>query len=189
MEGVREKVTYSPAGQQDVSSILAIIKGNLKESLTSREVQKGFLHYEPTVQELLSLINGLGVVVAKKDGDIVGYLILMSHDDAKNSEFFRPFISSLSKLKYKGRHITEYNFCLYAQVATSVNHRSLKTFRGLYRYADAMLNSRYDVAVGEIDSNNLRSIGMHTKVLHLIDIGTYNTEHNTWHVLLKDYEE
>jgi hypothetical protein len=161
-----EEVIIDYASKNDVLSVKRLLVENLKENLTDENKRdNGFLAYNPNEKVLIQLVNNKEIIIAKEDNHVIGYLVSMNKDFAYKDNFFENFVNHAEKVKYNGRFLKDVNYVIFAQVCIAINYRSKGILRRLYDFAKAEFSKKgFEVAIGEIDSMNFKSMMSHKKI-------------------------
>jgi hypothetical protein len=139
---------------------------------------------------LREIIDELGIVIEKEGETLKGYLMVMTPERAAKTELFPELLNALEDITYDGKKLSEYNFCVLAQIATDEKFRAGNVFKKLHAFTHSWLSQLYEIGVGEIDDRNQRSLAVHTKVAKMTDAGTYTShDEKKWHVVLFDYRK
>jgi predicted GNAT superfamily acetyltransferase len=170
----------------DVPIILNLLRENLGQYLPEDSKKKeGFLSFNPTEAELAEIINDTGVVINMKGNELKGYFITLSKDLARKSSFWNEMLDNAESMDYEGKKIGDYNYALIGQICVAKAFRGGMTFNRLYYTTSSMLKEKgYEVAIGEIASDNAKSLAVHS---FLTEIGTYESNSGIkWHVMILD---
>ncbi len=168
--------TVGLASKNDVPLIHELVNKYLEENPENKK-EDGFLAYNPTEEELYKIVSELGVVVDKKGKEIKGYLMMLTPELAQKTEFFGELLGKLDDFLYKNKKLSQYNFCILAQIAISKEHRNSGTFKNLHSFTNFIVRQKgYEIGIGEIDDRNRRSLLVHTKLAGMKDVGVYKAK-------------
>jgi len=189
----KNKETIGLGAEADIPSIIKLQQANLSENLTEKEKQKeGFVSLTTTEQDLEKIIiddNGI-IIVDKENNHIGGYLFSITLDYAKNLNFFDPLIENIKNIKYKGKNLNEYKYCILAQTAIEKELRGKGILEKLYtKLKSELINKGYELAISEIAESNEKSLGVHINKIGLKKLGVYNFDNKNWVVVALDLKE
>lgn len=155
---------YSLATYKDLSGIVQLQQSNLKGALDTLEWnQEGFV----TVQHDVELLDKMNTphphTVAKVNGEVVGYCLVMLPSMKLEIPILFPLFEKLKQLEYQGKKLSLSNYFVMGQVCIAKAYRGKGVFKGMYDYMQAALSSSFDYVVTEISLNNPRSRKAHFK--------------------------
>lgn len=152
------------AGEADVESVLQLQKENLGRVLSEEErEQQGFVTFETSPETLQDIVRCEGVVVAKINSRVVGYIIPVTPERASTMAFFESYLRLLETLRYHNKPVTEYRYCILAQDCVAKEHRGGGILEKLYEQLRAHSQGKYDILLSGIDPENQRSLAAHTR--------------------------
>ncbi|MBI5134764.1 hypothetical protein HZA86_00810 [Candidatus Uhrbacteria bacterium] len=176
----------------DLDAIKELMQKNLKEHLTTEEQEtQGFLSVDyprEMLEEIVSNPNE-GITIAKENGQLVGYLMPITVEHAKQIPILDPFVARLRDLKYAGKPLNDFRYCILGQVCVEKDHRgSGKGILGkLYAGMKERLSNQYDLGVSEIGADNARSLSAHLKKIGLTVVEEYSAEGKDWNLVIYDF--
>jgi hypothetical protein len=188
----QNKEIVSLAKEVDIPNIIKLQQANLSENLTEEERRKeGFVSLVTTENDLKNIIKGDGVIVVdKKDNNLKGYLFSITLGYAKNLSFLDPLIENINDMKYKGKNINEYKYCILAQTAIEKASRGHGVLESLYiKLKEELKNRGYELGVSEIAEDNEKSLGVHINKIGLKKLGIYNFNNKNRVVVALDLKE
>lgn len=187
MEIKKESTTL--ATQSDVLGIIALQQANLGKNLSEAEkLKSGYVSLETTTEDLGKIIEKDGVVVVyKQDGQLGGYLFSITQEYAKTLKFLEPFLENLKKMEFKGKNLSEYKYCILAQIAVKEDLRGSGVSKKLYQKLKEELKKQgYELGVSEIAADNKTSLNVHLQKLGLEKLGSYDSNGRSWVVVVLD---
>jgi len=151
--------------RQDLEGILTLQRANLAAELSVEEIQsQGFV----TVVHSYEMINKLNSVephVIAKDGDrVVGYTLAMTREAKDDIPVLVPMFELFENINYQGRKLADYNYIVVGQVCVHKEYRSMHVLDNCYAEYRQQYSARYEMAVTDIVSSNLRSINAHKRI-------------------------
>jgi hypothetical protein len=109
----------------DLNDVIKLQYENLGKNLSEEEKRKwGFVSLGTSPEILKEIIEKEGLFVAKEGNKLIGYLIVMEVETAKNVPFFGPLINYIQNIKIINKYLSDYKYCIIAQICIS------KEFRG-----------------------------------------------------------
>ncbi|MBC5992063.1 GNAT family N-acetyltransferase [Pontibacter cellulosilyticus] len=149
----------------DLQQILVLQSLNCEDSLTPDEVaDQGFL----TARHTLSLLEEMGQkykhVVAKKDGQVIGYALVMLKEFSDKLPVLTPLINVVEELSYEAVPLNTATYFIMGQICVAKEHRGQKVFEGLYRHLQQQMQPHFDYVVTGVAQRNTRSVRAHYNV-------------------------
>lgn len=175
-------------GAGDIQQILDLQALNLPVNLTTEELLKeGFVTLRHDF-ELLSEMNKANPhVVAKQNGRVVGYALMMSIDFERKLAVLAPMFALLKNLKYLGRKLTDYKYYVMGQICVEQQYRGFGLFEKLYAEHKRLYSDQYDLCITEIAVRNTRSMRAHEKV-GFKTIHSFRDETDSWNIVAWDWK-
>jgi len=167
----RFNVEIGTASTDDAQAVFALQERNLGRNLSEVEQQQyGFVSLETPPELLKEVIQENGITVARSLGKIVGYVIPLTVEEAKQLPLLNPFLSRFKKITYGGKPLNEYTFCVIGQICVDRNFRRRGVSEKLYAAFGTRLSAKYELAVTELAERNVASSRTHEKSnLHVVD--------------------
>jgi hypothetical protein len=179
-----EFVTVSTA--HEVDEILELQAANLASALTPDTIaSQGFVtvRHDPSV--LLRMNQVAPAIIAKANGQVVGYALVMPRDFAADVPILQPLFELLDALSWNGAPLGHSSrWFVMGQICIANGYRGMGIFDGLYRTMALVYGDRFDFTVTEVAARNTRSLRAHARVgfqtLHTYDNATTGEQ---WHVI------
>lgn len=179
-----EFITVSTA--REVDEIHALQAANLVSALTPETIaSQGFVtvRHDPSV--LLRMNQVAPAIIAKADGRVVGYALVMPRDFAAHVPILKPLFELLDTLAWNGAPLADSSrWFVMGQICIANGYRGMGIFDGLYRTMALVYGDRFDLTVTEVSARNTRSLRAHARVgfqtLHTYDNATTGEK---WHVI------
>ena len=173
----------------EVREILELQALNLRSALAPEVMAtQGFLtvRYEPAVLRRMNEIAP--AVIAKADGRVVGYALVLPRECASEVPILRPLFAMLDTLSWHGVPLRRNpRWFVMGQICIAEGYRGRGIFDGLYQSMAASYADRFDFTVTEVASRNTRSLRAHARAgfrtLHVYPDATTGEE---WHVIALD---
>lgn len=176
---LKTKITYHRA--QTIGELEAILKLqilNLPNSLSHTErVSEGFVTVSHSL-EILEQMNSLCPhIIAKYDGDVVGYALCMMESFRNDIPILIPMFKEIDSVIQKGS-----SYMVMGQICIDKSYRGQGIFRGLYNYMTSELRNDFDMIITEVDASNTRSSGAHRSVGFEV-LKTYCANDHEWELI------
>lgn len=184
-------VTISTAYlREDLSSILKLQAENLLIALTDEEKEKeGFLTIVHTLEELSRLNDFEKHVVAKVADNIVAYVLVMTKASRDDLPDLIPMFDIFDQTDYKGKPIASYDYIAVGQVCVDKKFRGQGLFDRNYAFYKETNQGKYELAVTEIATKNIRSLKAHQRV-GFREICRYTASNGVeWAVVVWDWNQ
>ena len=186
-----EKVEILSAKENDIEGILKIQQEHLLKNVsTDTEKKDGFLLFETAAETLKEIIEEEKIIISKVDDDLAGYLILMTPEKLKKSDFYALFLENIKNFKYKDKQLDNYNYIVYAQAAVSKKYQGMGLNRKMQKEAKERFINYYDLGIGEINTKNEASLKVNIDRLGWKPVGIYkDPKGEEWCVTIDDFKE
>ena len=174
--------------KDDLSGILSLQKANLSIALTKEEIKsQGFVTVMHSYDELKKL-NDIEKHILAKDGDkIVAYLLAMTKQSKNEIPVLIPMFEIFDIIFFKGKLISLYNYIVVGQVCVDKQYRAQGIIDNCYAFYKDHFKSKYDFAITEIASTNMRSINAHKRI-GFKEIHRYVSNNTEWSIVLWDWK-
>ncbi len=182
-------IIYTTANSKiDLEGILSLQKINLAASLTKDEIQsEGFVTVDHSYDQLAKLNDQERHVIAKDNEKVIGYLLAMTKQCRSDIPVLIPMFQLFDTVSYNGKKISECNYLVVGQVCVDKAYRGQGVLDHCYGAYRAYYHSKYDFAITEIASTNLRSLKAHKRV-GFKEINTFVSDETKWVVVLWDWQ-
>jgi GNAT superfamily N-acetyltransferase len=159
-------VQYLPVTTDDeLAGILDLQRRNLAPNLTAEEMKsQGFLTVSHTM-DILKKMHAIEPSIIAKDGPtVVAYALAMTPASKADFPILDPLFDLFSKIEYKGKKIADYHYMIAGQTCIDKNYRGKGILPKIYAAFVARFRSKFDFAITEIATKNLRSRHAHEKI-------------------------
>ena len=150
----------------EVHQILALQAANLSAVLTPEVMSaQGFVtvRHDPAV--LLRMNEAAPAAIAKADGRVAGYALVMLREFAVDVPELGPMFEMLDSLSWRGEPLgSNPRWFVMGQICVAEGYRGKGIFDGLYRTLAESYRDRFDFTVTEVSSRNTRSLRAHRRV-------------------------
>lgn len=151
--------------QEELSGILRLKATNLMTILTDVEKEKeGFLTVDYTLENLTRLNDFEKHIIAKVDNKIVAYVLAMTKDAREDIPDLIPMFAVFDQNNFKGKPISAYDYIVVGQVCVDKKFRGQGLFDRNYAFYKETYKGKYELAVTEIATKNMRSLNAHQRV-------------------------
>ncbi|MEK6479460.1 GNAT family N-acetyltransferase [Catalinimonas sp. 4WD22] len=182
-------IAYELSNSEDtLHQILELQFKNLESQISINELKKeGFVTVHHTL-ELLSTIGGnFGHMVAKANGDVVAYALVMLKEFGNSIPVLVPMFEKINTLQFKNKALSNTNYLVMGQVCVDKAFRGKGLFYELYTQMKLHLSHEFDYLITEVATRNPRSIRAHQK-LGFECIYNYQADGEDWDILLWDWK-
>ncbi|MDD9941313.1 MAG: GNAT family N-acetyltransferase [Myxococcales bacterium] len=162
---MREIVVSGAEDERDLQGILALQSQNLEAALTPVEVASdGFVTVQHDLALLLEMNQQGPHVIAKHEGRVVGYALVMARTFDDRIAVLKPMIAELARASYHGAEVNRLRHFIMGQICVGKAFRGQGLFANLYHHMRQCHSSRYELVVTEVSARNHRSLRAHQKV-------------------------
>ena len=157
------------------------------DSISEEDKKDGFVTTPFTHDQLQALIEQeQGLFIAKKDVEIVAYVMAASWQFWSAWPMFAYMIEHLGELKYLGQRLSVENSYQYGPVCIDKSVRGSGVLEQIFEFAREEMAKRYPILVTFINKINPRSYAAHTKKLGLEVIQEFEYNNNNYYELVYD---
>jgi hypothetical protein len=159
-------IEYTTAkDDDDLRGIIDLQRRNLPVNLSSEEMKsQGFV----TVVHDLSVLQKMHAiepsVVARDNGRVIAYLLAMTVQSRMDVPVLVPMFELFDSLAFRGKPLSAQNYIVVGQVCVDKVYRGQGILDTCYEHYHRCFSNKYDFAITEIASSNLRSLGAHRRV-------------------------
>lgn len=182
-------ITYVPASTDtELLGILKLQQANLPTALTAEETQsQGFVTVQHTLADLRKLNDIEPHLIAKDGSTVVAHLLAMTQQSKLDIPVLVPMFELFDKISYKNRRISDYNYLVVGQACVDKKYRGQGIFDASYLAYRKQFMPKYDFAITEIATTNVRSLRAHKRV-GFQEIHTYTAPDQVeWRIVLWDW--
>jgi len=159
-------------GDGELEQILELQRRNLAFS------KDGFVTVRHTFDILRTFHEAMPSVVARHDGNVIGYALAMPRDACELVPILEPMFIRLHSLAI----LAAQRWYVMGQICIDQNWRGCGLFDGLYSAHRNHFSSRFDWLVTEIAMRNPRSQRAHARV-GFVEIDHYRDEKDEWSIV------
>lgn len=176
--------------EQDLHGIIALQQANLADRLSVKEIkEQGFVTVRHGLSDLQKMDAIEKSILAKDDDQVIGYLLAMTERSKDDIPILIPMFELFKKINFNGKPVSEYNYMVVGQVCISKQYRGKGILDDCYKFYKEHFKNKYDLAITEIATTNLRSIRAHERT-GFREIHRYTDPGNTeWSVVAWDWKK
>jgi GNAT superfamily N-acetyltransferase len=159
-------INYATANtNEDLIGILDLQKTNLRNVLTKQEMEsQGFLTVIHHFNDLRKLNDIENHVVAKEGEKVIAYLLAMTKESKFEIPALIPMFETFDQTYFNGKYISDYNYIIVGQVCVDKQYRGQGIIDKCYDQYKNQFGGKYDFAITEIASTNIRSLTAHKRI-------------------------
>ena len=148
----------------DYGGLLKIQRENMAGSVPAGERSGGFLSSEFTVEQLRTLHESAGIVVATVGGSLAAFFCLSTLEANQDAPIVMAMRESMRSVLLDQRSMDSYSFVVAGPICIDRQYRGTGLFERLYEFAAHHFAGRFELAVAFIAEENQRSLKAHGKV-------------------------
>lgn len=168
---------------EDLQQILNLQQANLSKNLSNQEAEKeGFVTIEHNFNQLKKLNDAEPHIIAKNNNKVIAYLLTMTKQARLDVPVVVPMFNLFDELIFNNKPIASNNYMVVGQVCVDKNFRKLGIVDNCYQSYKKQFENKYDFAVTEIASTNIRSINAHKRI-GFIEIKRYQSDNVEWSIV------
>jgi len=171
------------AAPYDHDGILDLQSRCLLANLSPEESKEGFLSAEFSLAQIAAMASDLGVVVAREEGRVVGYMCASRMDFTDPPPIVDAMLRSLEGKALEGRVLTGASTFIYGPVCIDRGFRAKGLLRRMFSALKAKLRGRFEFGVAFVAADNLRSLRAHVDGLGMADKGLFQHGGHKYHAL------
>ncbi|GAA4208562.1 hypothetical protein GCM10022289_32620 [Pedobacter jeongneungensis] len=174
---------------KELKGILELQKQNLKQDLTPQQIkEQGFVTVSHSLDDLEKMHLHEPNIIAK-DGDVVAAYVLGMTVQSKNDiPRLVEMYESFDHIIYREKPVSDYSYIVVGQVCVGKDYRGKGLFDQCYDAYKDYFKGKYDFAITEIASINLRSMHAHKRIgFEVIHTYTDNTDVE-WNVVVWNWK-
>ncbi len=170
----------------ELEGILTLQRSNLAPQLTREEISsQGFVTVHHSFSDLKKLNDIEPHVIGKERDHVIAYLLAMTKASANDIPVLVPMFEQFNNLSFAGKLVSTYNYIVVGQVCVDKNYRGMHIIDDCYAFYRTHFENKYDFAITEIATSNVRSLKAHLRVgffeLHRFNDGV------EWSIVLWDW--
>jgi hypothetical protein len=161
-----DRITCVPVTrEEELQGILSLQQRNLAMHLTPEEIRsQGFVTVIHTLDDLTGMNLIEPSVIAKSGHQVIGYVLAMTSKSIQDILILEPMFALFEKIMFNGQPIASYAYMVVGQVCIEKDFRGMGVLEAMYKTYRSCFQDRYDFAITEIATNNIRSIRAHQRI-------------------------
>lgn len=163
---MKKTIQYTTAHTfDDLTQILSLQNENLPQNISPEELEnEGFVTVQHDLDLLSKIAGSYTHAVAKFDGKVIGYALVMERACSKDIPVLIPMFEQIDKIIYNGKPLSDTRFFVMGQVCIKKGFRGQGVFKGLYEQLRQNMKSDFDYIITDISIHNKRSLRAHEKI-------------------------
>ena len=159
------ELKYTKAKDANLQGILFLQQANLKQHLSPEEVaSQGFVTVVHDM-DLMKRLNDREQHIIARDGErVVGYTLAMTRDAREDIPVLLSLFNQLETIPFGNQMLSEYRYIIVGQVCVDKAYRGQHVLDRCYAAYRETYAGKYDMAVTDIVSTNLRSRKAHQRI-------------------------
>jgi GNAT superfamily N-acetyltransferase len=151
--------------EEELQGISQLLQDNLGSNLSAEEKSKeGFLTVVYTLDDLKRMHATEPGIIAKDQDKVIAYVLAMTVSFKTGFPILEPLFELFGKIEYKGKMISDYNYMVVGQTCIDKKYRGKGVLQKMYAAFVNRFRLKYDFAITEIATKNLRSRHAHEKI-------------------------
>lgn len=171
----------------DLERIIALQAANHASALPSEQgAADGFVTMRYTAAQLRAMCGAYRHVVAKSDGVVVGYALVMLKECRATFPFLDAMFRDAEAGFLDGHALLGKPYFVMGQVCIDKTFRGKGIFRALYRALREQMRAQFDLVVTEVSTRNARSMAAH-RGIGFRSVKDVEDEASEWRVIAWDW--
>src|SRR5688572_31303460 len=125
---------------------------------------QGFVTVEHTLDNLQKMNEIEPHIIAKIDRQVIAYLLAMTPAFQDSLPVLKPMFQVFESLRYKGKAVAACRYIVVGQVCVDKVYRGQGILANCYQAYKNIFQPKYDFAITEIATRNIRSINAHKRI-------------------------
>jgi len=172
---------------EDIDDVLKLHYKYQVDSIKEEDKKDGFVTTPFTKVQLTKLIQEeQGLFIARKDDEVVAYVMAASWKFWSAWPMFAHMIKDLPNLKYLGQTLSVDNSYQYGPICIDKSVRGTTILKEIFDFARVEMAKCYPILVTFINKINPRSYAAHTRKLGLEVIQEFEYNNNHYYELVYD---
>jgi GNAT superfamily N-acetyltransferase len=103
-------------------------------------------------------------IIAKENNEVVAYVLAMTPSFRTGFPVLEPLFKLFEKIPYEGKPVSAYHYLVVGQACIDKKYRGKGILKKLYAAYTSRFRGKYDFAITEIATKNLRSMNAHQRI-------------------------
>jgi hypothetical protein len=170
------------AEPSDIEDVLQLHYRYQVDSIAEEDRADGFVTTPFTREQLTDLIvQENGLFIAKKDDEVVAYVMAASWRFWSTWPMFAFMIRELSTLQYQGYRLTTENSYQYGPICVEKSVRGTGVLEKIFEFAKVKMSTRFPILVTFVNTSNERSYQAHRRKLGLDVVQEFEFKGNVYY--------
>jgi GNAT superfamily N-acetyltransferase len=149
----------------DLEQIVALHRENHINSVdTALWATEGFVSLQFTLSQLIQMKGQYKHVVAKKDGIVIGYALVLLRETHSVFPFLNTMFRIIDEAVYNGEAVSGKTYFVMGQICVQKAFRGKGLFRALYKKLKEQMSADFELVVTEVSLKNERSVHAHKHI-------------------------
>lgn len=172
---------------EELEQIVALQRLNRLDAVAAEvRATEGFVTMDYTVRELQLMRGGYRHVVAKCNGAVIGYALVMLKDCRASFPFLDSMFQDAETAVFEGTPLRDKNYFFMGQICVGHAFRGQGIFRKLYQTLCMQMRADFDCVVTEVSVHNARSMRAHQRA-GFKEIANEHADAAEWRVIVWDW--
>lgn len=168
----------------DYPAILALQAQNTPEHLNAQQRQQGFIVSQMNEKQLVSINNGLGILIAIEDQHLAGFVCLMPTDAHPRPAVVDAMLHTLANQQFQGQTLDQRRIFLYGPVCLSAEWRGKGVLRQLVAAVRVRTQRNFDVGALFINDDNPHSLAAHVDGLGMTALTSFQCNQQNYQLVV-----
>lgn len=174
---------------RELEGILELQQQNLKKDLTPQQIkEQGFVTVSHALDDLQKMQQYEPNIIAKDGERVAAYVLGMTEQSKNDIPRLIEMYESFDHISYQEKPVSAYHYIVVGQVCVGQDYRGKGLFDQCYLAYKEYFMPRYDFAITEIASINLRSMNAHKRIGFEIIYTYTDTSGVEWNVVVWDWK-
>ena len=173
---------------EDFEKILLLNRLNNIERLDSKLwASEGFLTTKYDIHQLERMRGAYKHVVAKHQGDVIGYALVLLREDTSVSPYPDTIFEFVDANKVNDKCLKNIQYFVMTQICVDKNFRGMGVFKALYKKLSEQMSTNFEKVVIKVSGKNIRSLNAHQNIgFKIIENQNSGKELEGWNIMVCD---
>ena len=175
---------------EELQGIQQLMIENLGVNLSPAErIKEGFLTVVYSLEDLKRMHATEPGIIVKDNEAVVAYVLALTPDLRPTLPILEPLFQLFEKINYHDKPVSNYNYLVIGQACIDKPYRGKGVFKKMYTAYSLLFRDKYDFAISEIATKNLRSMNAHKRIGFLPVHEYTGPDGVQWTVVLQDWSQ
>jgi hypothetical protein len=184
-------IEYSIVQTEDeLKGIHRLLESNLAINVPDEvEDKEGFLTVAYSLTDLKRMHETDPAIIVKDKDQVIAYLLALNPVIKAHFPILIPLLELFDKIMYDGRPVSSYHYLIIGQACIDKHYRGKGVFKKIYAAYNARFRDKFDFAISEIATRNLRSMNAHKRI-GFTTVHEYTDPNGVeWSVVILDWKK